>query len=427
MNHLLRPAAPLLLTLLLTAPLHALDDDHRAAAEDAIAKGLAFLRSTQNPDGSWTPQPGPAVTGLVVTALLDAPPSLELIPRDDPTLTRAIQYILDKRQPDGSIRDGANGILANYNTAICLSALARLQLRDQPSRPDDGSFGVTEDLLNRDVGPKLTPRDSQVAADIAAAVAFLKRLQWQPGMTDPTGEPITEDHPFYGGAGYGNHGRPDLSNTQFLMQAFHDAGVAPDDEAVQRAVAFLEKVHNRPENNAYPADALNEDGGMIYASSIDKDHIGVPESKANPDEMKAAVEHGQPVSNLRSYGSMTYAGFKSYLYADLDRDDPRVRDALGWIRQNYALDRNPGMPHPLEQQGLYYYYLTHARALEAWDEPTLDTDSEGRVDWANNLIDAVVSRQRPDGSWSNDADRWMEGDPNLVTAYALLALQAALR
>jgi squalene-hopene/tetraprenyl-beta-curcumene cyclase len=27
-----------------------------------------------------------------------------------------------------------------------------------------------------------------------------------------------------------------------------------------------------------------------------------------------------------------------------------------------------------------------------------------------------------DGSWVNENPRWMEGDPNLVTAYALLAL-----
>ena len=34
-------------------------------------------------------------------------------------------------------------------------------------------------------------------------------------------------------------------------------------------------------------------------------------------------------------------------------------------------------------------------------------------------------RQSPDGSWVNPADRFMEGDPNLVTAYALLALSHA--
>ena len=44
-------------------------------------------------------------------------------------------------------------------------------------------------------------------------------------------------------------------------------------------------------------------------------------------------------------------------------------------------------------------------------------------DWRADLVATLAKRQKPDGSWTNDADRWMEGDPNLVTAYALLALQ----
>ena len=38
------------------------------------------------------------------------------------------------------------------------------------------------------------------------------------------------------------------------------------------------------------------------------------------------------------------------------------------------------------------------------------------------MIAAVAKRQKPDGSWVNESDRWMEGDANLVTAYVILAL-----
>ena len=34
----------------------------------------------------------------------------------------------------------------------------------------------------------------------------------------------------------------------------------------------------------------------------------------------------------------------------------------------------------------------------------------------------LAELQSPDGSWTNPADRWYEGDPTLVTSYALLAL-----
>jgi len=44
---------------------------------------------------------------------------------------------------------------------------------------------------------------------------------------------------------------------------------------------------------------------------------------------------------LRSYGSISYAGLLSYIYADLQRDDPRVQAAFDWLRGNYTLDEIP--------------------------------------------------------------------------------------
>ena len=47
--------------------------------------------------------------------------------------------------------------------------------------------------------------------------------------------------------------------------------------------------------------------------------------------------------------------------------------------------------------------------------------------WRHELIDALHDQQKADGSWINTADRWMETNPTLVTCYALLALQEALK
>ena len=50
-------------------------------------------------------------------------------------------------------------------------------------------------------------------------------------------------------------------------------------------------------------------------------------------------------------------------------------------------------------------------------------DSKGKShDWRADLVAQLSSVQKEDGSWTNPADRWYEGDPNLVTAYSLLAL-----
>jgi squalene-hopene/tetraprenyl-beta-curcumene cyclase len=84
------------------------------------------------------------------------------------------------------------------------------------------------------------------------------------------------------------------------------------------------------------------------------------------------------------------------------------------------------MPGKQSKEGLFYFYHAFARALTAWGEPLL-VDEKGRPhDWRAELCDRLISLQRPDGSWVNPQDRWQEGDPHLVTAYAVLALQTTI-
>ena len=55
------------------------------------------------------------------------------------------------------------------------------------------------------------------------------------------------------------------------------------------------------------------------------------------------------------------------------------------------------------------------------------TDVRGaRHNWRVELIGKLLSLQNVDGSWVNEAHRWVEDDPNYVTALSVLALQEAL-
>ena len=77
--------------LLAAAPrAYALDDAHWRKANDAIERGIAYLRTTQGADGSWSPQPGPAITALAIAPMLDRPD----ITADDPAVAKALAYIL---------------------------------------------------------------------------------------------------------------------------------------------------------------------------------------------------------------------------------------------------------------------------------------------------------------------------------------------
>src|SRR5262249_14815884 len=134
-------------------------------------------------------------------------------------------------------------------------------------------------------------------------------------------------------------------------------------------------------------------------------------------------DNPNPDGSLPGYGSMTYAGIKSLIYCGVSKDDPRVKKSLEWIRKNYTTDRHTGMPEVRSQWGLYYYYHTMAKCLDVLGVDEI-TDAKGQKhdDWRADITAALAKRQRPDGSWLNEKDRWMEGDPHLVTGYALMAL-----
>ena len=107
------------------------------------------------------------------------------------------------------------------------------------------------------------------------------------------------------------------------------------------------------------------------------------------------------------------------IYAGLSKDDPRVQAAMTFISKNYSLTENPGMG----QAGLYYYYHTFAKSLNVAEVEVLDDDKGNPHPWRSELGTQVIDSQQSDGSWVNKKnDRWMEGDRQLVTAYALLTL-----
>jgi squalene-hopene/tetraprenyl-beta-curcumene cyclase len=159
------------------------------------------------------------------------------------------------------------------------------------------------------------------------------------------------------------------------------------------------------------------DGGFIYSPGEDDKGDSKAGEYTGPDGKRM----------LRSYGSMTYAGLKSFVYAGLTKDDPRVKAAWDWITKNWTLEENPGMRMGNPQaarQGYFYYFLTLARALDEYDQPTITDPQGAKHDWRVELIEKLSSLQKPDGSWSGEA-RWYEGNPVLATAYTVMALQEA--
>jgi len=240
-------------------------------------------------------------------------------------------------------------------------------------------------------------KDKRYDRLIREAEALIRKSQW----CEDAGKDSSDLS--YGGAGYGKHKRPDLSNTAYFIDALKECGSGQDDPAMQKALTFVSHCQNlETEHNTAPQASKNPDGGFFYTC------VGGGNSPAGN------TENG----GLRSYGSMTYSGLKSMIYAGIKGDDPRVKAAVDWIRANYDLQSNPG----LGNAGLYYYYHVFAKTLDAIGAKVFEDKWGWKHDWRGELAEELIGRQQENGSWINDNAKWMEGDPNLVTGYALLAL-----
>lgn len=342
----------------------------RNEVQHAVEKGSAWLEAKQNTNGYWSSPEHPAVTALVLTALVGPSPGAASAPAD-----KGYAYLLGCVQPDGGIyHDG----LQSYNTSVALSALV---LRN---RPEDRSV-----ILN--------------------ARRFLIGLQTGDSQLGGT------NSPFSGGIGYGGTEKlPDLSDTVMALEAIYNsrplaqdtgAGRAPDLNW-KAALRFIQNCQNLPGTNTQPwaSDDPQNKGGFIYAPG-----------------RSMAGQTNLPSGRVayRSYGSMTYAGLLSYIYADLKPDDPRVASALDWLRANYTVDENPA----LGPQGIYYYYELMAKALTFAGVDTLQTKDGRQVNWRQDLALKLLNLQRADGSWENENGRWWEKDPILDSSFAVTTLE----
>ncbi|MFH0953645.1 MAG: prenyltransferase/squalene oxidase repeat-containing protein [Verrucomicrobiota bacterium] len=346
-------------------------------ARAAIDRGVKWLLAQQNPEGHWSNEGFPALTALPLWALVRSGGNT-----DTQAVDRAVRFILSCVHDDGSIwREPAEkqkgGGLSTYNTSLCMVALHAVG------------------------DPNLVPIVQKARRYLAGTQHF--------GADD-----------YRGGMGYdAETGKPyaDLSNSYMAYEAMRltqnvedlrKDGDKPADLDWKAVEEFLAKIQNKPAGT-------NDDnaGGFAY----------------HPSESKAGtVTNEAGEIRFRSYGSMTYAGLLSLIYAEVDKGDPRVQSAFDWSVKHWTLEENPGMG----PEGLYYFYNVLPKALAAYGRDQLTLADGRRINWRAELIRKLLNLQKIDpkngqGYWVNEAGRWWEADPVLVTSYSLLALEIALK
>ncbi len=336
--------------------------------EHAIIRGLEYLHDQQEENGSW--QHHTAITGLVLSSFLRAHPAIS---EQDSIIARGFDFLKSCIHDNGGIY---NDDMQTYSTSICIMA-----------------FKDADNLLYDPI--------------IRNAQSFIMSMQ----KSEENG--VSPDSINYGGVSYGKDDKPcNLSNLQWALEAVSRKEQVSNDTLhlnlaekkfeekrtlfFDRAILFLQRCQNLKACNdqSYSAD----DGGFMYS----------------PGTSKAGETH--------SYGSMTYAGLKSFIYASVSPSDSRIEAALKWLQKHYSVEENPGMG----MQGLYYYYHTMAKALSVADIDMITTIKQQKHYWRHELADQLLQIQNADGSWVNTNGRWWENNPVLVTAYIVLSLEQVL-
>lgn len=365
------------------APAGSVDAAVAGRVHAAVAKAHAYLLAQQGEDGSF-PIPGmgsdPGITAIACTGLLS---TLQGATRENhPAIWQGLDNLLTFQKADGSIFNDQN---ANYVTSVAVMAFLA---------SGDDSYRAA----------------AQKAAEYLGASIY-----------DESEGASPESSPHYGGFGYGKRKQDkapyaDMSNTSYGLEALaraRAAGLTVNEEAIAASRKFLERSQHRSESNDQPwvSDDPRTAGGFVY----------------HPEETKNQIVEIDGKKVFLPYGSMTYAGIKSMIYAKVSKDDPRVKAAVDWIAKNWTLEQNPGFDTSrdlkLGKQGLYYYFDTFAKAMHALAMESV-TDGNGQAHaWRTELGEALSGLQKADGQWVNDVEeRWMEGNPVLATSYALMAL-----
>lgn len=352
------------------------NDSVKFEIKRAIDKGTEWLARSQNTNGFWSTADHPALSGLALVALQGDPSAKERNRQEN--FKKGYGYLLSCVHEDGIY---GKRELINYNTSVALLALT-------------------------------SAHDPKYIAAIRNARQNLIHLQYdgdQKGIAD---------NPFDGGIGYGGSSpKPDLINTLHALEALYysrpavsEEGAHGDELNYKAAIQFIQNCQHLTNYNSQAWVSMDEAnrGGFVYS----------------PESSKAGeVETPSGRKALRAYGSISYAGMLSYIYAGLKPTDPRVTAVLDWAKRNYTLTENPGMG----AQGLFFYLHTMTKALSVAEVETLATADGKKHNWREEVALRLLDLQKADGSWSNENGRWWEKDPVLVTSYSLISLEMIYR
>jgi len=363
--------------------------------EQALARAVEYLWSKQAADGAWRSEQygvmrsGESLTPFVLNAILQ---TINDMPSDaGGRVLLAAHFIEQHVDEQGAIGRSDPEVLEYpvYSTAYAVQSLRRIE--DYQKLLGGRRFHST-----------------------GLMQAFLMSAQYQ----EANG--FSETDVPYGGWGFnapvrsGVVGHMDLAHTRKALAALQSLADTPESHALrQRAQLFLLLMQKHPDAAApqphpveIPGTELPSpfDGGFYFSP------VALSANKALYDEENFC---------WRSYATATCDGILALLAAGVGEDDQRLVAAVEWLKEHSDVDYPQGVPtdHP-EPWGdaiRFYHYAVRAEVYRRLNFPVEDRA------W---LAAAVITHQRPDGSFVNTMSPLMkEDDPVVCTTLAVMALE----
>jgi hypothetical protein len=360
----------------------------------ALAAAVRLLLAGQSSDGSWRSdvygafKDGGSLTPLVLRTLLAVPAGKDV----RASIGRGLAYLADLAGV-GNIEPGPFGLsYPVYTAALAVEVLSHAAGATHTAARDAWLSYLCRRQLTEALGWRPADREH-------GGWGYAAGLPRKPAPEEPA-PPYTESN---------------LSATLFAVEALRAAGCPADDPALARALVFV----GRCQNHADEPDPAFDDGGFFFIYD-------------DPVRNKAGVAGTDRAGRTRyaSYGSATADGLRALVACGLPPGHGRVTAARRWLERHFATDRHPGAfaaGRRAIRDSVYYYFCNSlARALQACGAAEVATPA-GPVGWAEALAGELLRRQRPDGSWVNDAVEVREDDPLVATALAAGALALSAR
>jgi hypothetical protein len=356
-------------------PTVTVDAAEQRKIDDAIVKGVWYLKGHQLDNGSWGKDLLVGYAALPGLTLLECG-----LPGSDPVVRKAVEYVRkEAAQPRPSYD--------TYQLALALLFLDRLgEPEDQPliqylalcllagRRADDSGWGY------------MCPRPDRKACE-----QLLDQLRDEVHSLDEWRNTALQGKPF-------DPGRSDNSNTQFAVLALWAAG--RHGVAIERTMALVEK---RFRTSQAPARAdptgnnLDLEGSWYYCPAEGNSNSSRWPTMTCSGLLALAVAHGLDEERVKQ--------------AAKPLEDLAVRKALA------MLGREIGRADEKRPTDLYFLW-----SLERVGVLYNLSEIEGKdwYAWGRNLL---LPAQKPEGNWQGGA--YYGNNPALDTCFALLFLKQA--